>query len=79
PFINELRGLENQLDFLKQIDINPDDVSVFRLDGRAEIPETPIKPNKVIILILGIILGGILGIFAALIRSMVENRKMQVD
>ena len=78
PFIGELRGLENQLDFLRKIDVNPDDVSVFTLDSRAEVPETPVKPKKAIILALGMILGGMLGVFATLIRSMVKKRKMQV-
>lgn len=69
PFIGELRGLENQLDFLRKIDVNPDDVSVFTLDSRAEVPETPVKPKKVIILVLGIIMGGMLGVFTALVRT----------
>jgi len=76
PFIGELRGLENQLDFLRKIDVNPDDVSVFTLDSRAEVPETPVKPKKAIILALGMILGGGLGLFAALVRSMVQGRRV---
>jgi chain length determinant protein (polysaccharide antigen chain regulator) len=78
PFIAELRGLENQLDFLKKIDVNPDNVSVFTLDSAAEVPETPVKPKKAIILALGIILGGMLGVFVALIRSMLKKREVQV-
>lgn len=73
PFINELRDLENQLDFLKKIDVNPDDVSVVTLDSSAEIPETPVKPKKVIILVLGMIMGGMLGVFAALGRGMLAR------
>lgn len=79
PFIAELRGLENQLDFLKKIDVNPDNVSVFTLDSAAEVPETPVKPKKAIILALGIILGGMLGVFVALIRSMLKKREVQVS
>lgn len=75
PFIAELRGIENQLDFLKKIDVNPDNVSVFTLDSVAEVPETPVKPKKAIILALGIILGGMLGVFVALIRGMLRKRK----
>ncbi|MDP1521025.1 Wzz/FepE/Etk N-terminal domain-containing protein [Porticoccus litoralis] len=74
PFISELRDLENQLDFLGKIDVNPDDVSVFTLDSRAEVPETPVKPKRVIILALGMILGGMLGVLAALVRSMLVRR-----
>lgn len=75
PFIAELRGLENQLDFLKKIDVNPDNVSVFTLDSVAEVPETPVKPKKAIILALGVILGGMLGVFGALIRGVLRKRK----
>lgn len=76
PFIGELRGLENQLDFLKKIDVNPDNVSVFTLDSAAEVPETPIKPKKAIILALGIVLGGMFGVFVALIRGVLRKRKV---
>ena len=76
PFIAGLRDLGNQLNFLKKIDINPDDVSVFRLDSRAEIPETPVKPKKALILALGVIVGGILGVFAAFISSGFNSKKV---
>tara|TARA_R110001592_G_scaffold122742_1_gene329763 strand:+ start:700 stop:1740 length:1041 start_codon:yes stop_codon:yes gene_type:complete len=79
PFINELRDLENQLDFLRKIDVNLADVSVLTLDSRAEVPKTPVKPRKAIILVLGVIVGGMFGVFAALIRGMLKKRKMQVD
>ncbi len=68
PFINELRGLQSQLVFLQRIVVKPDNVAVLTLDSAAEVPETPIKPNKVRILALGVVLGGMLGIFIALMR-----------
>ena len=74
PFIPELRGLENQLEFLKRVDVNPDNVSVYTLDSSAEVPQTPIKPKKVLILALGLVLGGGLGVFVALIRIMLSKR-----
>jgi chain length determinant protein (polysaccharide antigen chain regulator) len=68
PFIPELRGLENQLEFLKRVDVNPDNVSVYTLDSSAEVPQTPIKPKKMLIVAIGLVLGGMLGVFVALIR-----------
>lgn len=68
PFITGLRDLENQLDFLAKVSVSPDGVAVFTLDSAAEISETPIKPKKLLILVLGVILGGMLGVFFALIR-----------
>ncbi len=78
PFISELRGLENQLSFLSLLRIDPENTSVVTLDGSAEVPETPVKPRKVIILASSIIVGGMLGVFIALIRHTLRMRKIRV-
>lgn len=72
PFIPELRTLQKQLSFLRTIDIKPDNVAVFTLDSPAALPQTPIKPKKTLILASGLILGGMLGLFAALLRNMLR-------
>lgn len=79
PFIAELRGLENRLDFLKNIDVASENASVFIFDGEAEIPGIPVKPKQVIIIAYGLIFGFILGIIAVLIRSVVKSRNRQID
>lgn len=73
PFITELRSLQESLDFLKGVDVSPDNVAAFTLDNAAQVPETPIKPKKALILALGLVLGGMLGMFIALVRGMVRN------
>jgi len=78
PFIPELRSLQEQLSFLTTINVQPKNVSVFTLDSAAEVPETPIKPKKALIVALGIVLGGMLGVFIALIRAMMWRRTEQV-
>lgn len=78
PFITGLRELENQLDFLTKINISPDGVAVFTLDSAAEVPETPIKPKKALSLVLGLVLGGMLGVYIALIRGMLAKRREPV-
>ena len=75
PFIVGLRELENQLDFLAKVSVSPDGVAVFTLDSAAEVAETPVKPKKALILALGLVLGGMLGVFIALIRSMLAKRR----
>ncbi|WP_425317280.1 Wzz/FepE/Etk N-terminal domain-containing protein [Stutzerimonas chloritidismutans] len=75
PFIPELRSLQEQLSFLTTIDVQPENVSVFTLDSAAEVPETPIKPKKTLIVALGLVLGGMLGVFIALIRVMMRRAK----
>lgn len=74
PFIPELRSLQERLEFLKGVDVSPDNVAVFTLDSPALVPDTPIKPKKVLILALGIILGGMFGVFVALVRHMLRSR-----
>ncbi|HEY6610885.1 MAG TPA: Wzz/FepE/Etk N-terminal domain-containing protein [Pseudomonas sp.] len=73
PFIAELRSLQDRLEFLKGIDVKPDNVAVFTLDSAAEVPETPIKPKKALILAIGVVLGGMLGVFIALVRRMIRK------
>jgi chain length determinant protein (polysaccharide antigen chain regulator) len=75
PFIPELRALHEERSFLSNIEIDPDNVAVFTLDSAAEVPQTPIKPKKALILALGLVLGGMLGIFVALIRLLVRKNR----
>lgn len=74
PFIRELRSLENQLEILKGITIDETNVGVFTLDGVAEVPETPIKPNRLFVLVTAVLLGGILGIAVAFVRISISGR-----
>ncbi|WP_237034802.1 LPS O-antigen chain length determinant protein WzzB [Aquipseudomonas alcaligenes] len=74
PFIPELYALRTQLAFLKSIDVKPGNVAVFTLDRAAEAPEQPANMRKSLILMIGIGVGGILGVFAALIRGLVRRR-----
>lgn len=79
PFIDELRGLQDQLQFLNGIKVNPENVTVFTLDSAAQVPETPVKPKRVLILALGVVLGGMLGLFIALLRSLLLRKSSAID
>ncbi|MCY1547895.1 G-rich domain on putative tyrosine kinase [compost metagenome] len=52
----------------------PEKVAIFRQDGAVVTPDAPIKPKKALILALGVVLGGMLGLFIALIRLMLNER-----
>ncbi len=78
PFIPDLRNLENQLIYLAKVNLRPAGVAVYTKDSIAEVPETPIKPKKALIIALGLVLGGMLGVFVALIRTSLLNRKQRV-
>jgi chain length determinant protein (polysaccharide antigen chain regulator) len=80
PFIPDLRDLENRLDYLSKVSVSPNNVAVFTLDNIAEVPDAPIKSKKTLILVLGIVLGGMLGVFVALIRVMwVKRRQINLN
>jgi chain length determinant protein (polysaccharide antigen chain regulator) len=74
PFIPGLRDLEAKYQLLADVSIDRGNVAVFRQDGDIEVPDQPIKPKKVPIVALGIVLGGMLGVFIALIRMMLIKR-----
>jgi chain length determinant protein (polysaccharide antigen chain regulator) len=73
PFINKLRELQTKSRFYTNLESNIRDVEVFRMDGQAELPDTPVQPKKVLLLLLGAILGLVFGVIIAFIRIFNEN------
>ncbi|MCF4994989.1 chain-length determining protein [Pseudomonas syringae] len=74
-FIKELRPLQMQYSFYNHMKVDPESISVYRQDGNVEVPESPIKPRKAIIIILGLIAGLFIGSFIALIRVGFGHKK----
>lgn len=74
-FVPEIRDLTSQLDFLNSLEQNFDKADVIQLDRKALAADAPFKPNKRLIIIVSSILSGVLGVFIALIRTAVRNRK----
>lgn len=68
-FIADLPDLLKNQALLNSVSLAPERFSVARIDRAAVPPEAPIKPKRALILALGIILGGVLSIFIALIRK----------
>jgi hypothetical protein len=52
-----------------------DPSSLVSITAEARTPGAPIKPKKALILALSVVLGGMLGVFAALIRGAIRKRK----
>lgn len=67
-FISDLRSLQMRYSFYRKLSIDPESISVYRQDGSVEIPESPIKPKKAFIVVLGIVVGLMLGGLLALMR-----------
>ena len=51
----------------------------IRIEQRANVPFTPEKPNKKLIIAVGLVLGGMLAVFIALIRIAIQNRKSRIQ
>lgn len=76
PFIGELRNLEEKYNLYAGLKIDADRVAVFRQDGSIVTPDKPIKPKKLLVLALGVVLGGMLGVLIALVRAMLKKRSL---
>lgn len=76
-FLAELADKEKAIARLNGLKLNMDTLSLVTLDQLATQPSRAIKPKKTMIVAVGIILGGMLGIFAALLRSAIRKRQQQ--
>lgn len=74
PFIEQLPVIFKRLELLDNIDLSPDHITVATVDEAARIPQQPIKPRKKLILALGLVMGGMLGIFIVLIQHMFRKQ-----
>lgn len=76
-FLAELADKQRQIARLKGLELNMERLQLVSVDQVASQPRASVKPNKKMIVAVGIVLGGMLGVFAALIRSAVRKRKTQ--
>ena len=79
PFIEGIRNLQETMAYLSNVEINPATVQVARIDQVAVEPVSAVKPKKALIAAVALVLGGMLGVFIALIRSAVRKRKLNVE
>lgn len=77
PFVDGIYEQEVLLAQLENIVINDASAQVVRIDEAAEVPETRIKPKRSLVAAMGLVAGGMLGVFIALIRSAVRKRKKE--
>lgn len=75
-FLTALAELREEAAQLSGIEIDPGKLSLVTVDQPAVEPLSPIKPKKFLVIALGIVFGCILGVFIALIRSMVRRHNV---
>ncbi|SUD59716.1 chain length determinant protein [Ectopseudomonas oleovorans] len=67
-FLAKLAEMREEAARLKSIQPNLEQLNLVRIDQPAIKPLNPVKPKKMLIVAIGLVLGGMLGVFVALIR-----------
>ncbi|WP_454863052.1 LPS O-antigen chain length determinant protein WzzB [Pseudomonas hormoni] len=67
-YIRDLPKLQGLSEFYKTISLKPENVAVYRLDGVIAPPDSPIKPRKTLIILMGLAMGLMFGIILGVIR-----------
>lgn len=70
PYVKGLREEQEELSFYRGIKIDHDSVSLYRQDGVVEVPDTPIKPTKMLIILIGGLLGVVVGVMLVFVRRL---------
>lgn len=79
PFVAGLRDVQEQLTYLKSINISKDQLAAAIVDQAAIIPDKPERPKSLLILLFGLILSGVLGLFAAFFAEFLYKAKKRLD
>lgn len=74
-FIPNLRQLQTKLDSYKSYQVNLNNVSLFHLDGKIDVPNTPIAPRKMLIIMVSLVLGFMAGLFGVILQIIRDNEK----
>lgn len=72
-FLKDLASWREEAARLRSLDVDVSTLKLVTIDQLAMQPITPIKPKKALILALGLVLGGMLGLFIALLRNMLRR------
>lgn len=72
-FLKKLAVWREEAAHLRNLNVDVSGLKLANLDQQATQPINPIKPQKLLILALGVVLGGVLGLFIALVRNMLRS------
>lgn len=76
-FLKDLATWREEAARLRSLQVDVSSLKLVDIDQVALEPLRPINPQKALILALGLVLGGMLGIFIALVRSMLGKKTSQ--
>lgn len=78
-YIEGLRDLEEKLTRLEAIKIEKKKLRATIIDKKAVVEVKPIRPNRKLIVIFSLLIGGLLGIFSVFIMGFIGKLKNKVD
>lgn len=73
-FLKKLAVWREEAARLRRLNVDLSDLKLATIDQFATQPIKPVKPKKLLILALGLVLGGMLGLFVALLRDMLRTK-----
>lgn len=75
-FLKDLAGWREEAARLRALQFDTASLKLVSIDQQAVEPSAPIKPRKVMIVALALVLGGMLGLFVALVRHMAQRHRV---
>jgi LPS O-antigen subunit length determinant protein (WzzB/FepE family) len=76
-FLAGVQPVRAEVARLRNLSIDMSRLKLVTIDKQALEPLRPVKPQKAMIILLGLVLGGFIGAFIAVIRHLVKNRQPQ--
>ena len=76
-FLAGVQPVRAEVARLRNLSIDMSRLKLVTIDKQALEPLRPVKPQKALIILLGLVLGGFIGAFIAVIRHLVKNRQPQ--
>ena len=78
-FLDAYIELEQKNTYLNALEMHEMDAHLFAMQSKALPPIKPIKPKKLLILVLSGLLGGMFAVLFVLVRSAMRNRQKSVE
>ncbi|RCL29118.1 hypothetical protein C6A77_03420 [Pseudomonas sp. AFG_SD02_1510_Pfu_092] len=75
PFVADLREVQEKLDFYRNLQLNPAVIEVFQQDGAIEVPDSPVRLGRLLIVAGGVFAGLVLGVLVAAFTHLVSSER----
>lgn len=79
PLVQGLRDLQEKSKVLQGLDIDEVSIHPMRWDQKAIVPDEPIKPKKILVVILAGLVGLMLGVMLAFIKNAMRGKDNKVE